>query len=273
MPRKRSTGGTRASSSRSAWTTPRVLVYALANIGAVEFSRGRRKVERSWNGALSSLCRAGLEEHVGRALLASLASRRNRLFALATATSGRARVLQRPRSGLVAAYLLAYRARSELDQGRWAEAVDSAEVVLRDPGPHCWRAFSARHARARAGPARRSRPSRAARPGARARGSKRMFQSVGPWRRLGRKRHGSKEAEAIAGSQRTHSSSRCVEAPLVAGRARVLALAFGNRGGHTARHRRAVRASDLGRLGACSRAVDRDRLPLRSCARAGRGRR
>jgi hypothetical protein len=109
-------------------------VYALGNIGTVELLRGREgvsKLERS----LELARREGLDEHVGRAFVAlTWWSPRGRVY---PATD---RYLQPGLEycterglDLWRLYLLAERARSQLDRGRWDEAVDSASLVLRDP--------------------------------------------------------------------------------------------------------------------------------------------
>lgn len=112
-----------------------VVVHALNTIGTVEFlaglPAGREKLERS----IELAEQAGFELHVGRGFvhLASAAVRQrmhglsNRYLEAGLAyCSDRGLELHR-------LYLLGYRARSELDQGRWKEAVDSAELVLRVP--------------------------------------------------------------------------------------------------------------------------------------------
>ena len=109
--------------------------HALCTIGSVELAHGkpegRERIERSLELAEA----AGLEEHVGRGFV-SLArvNARNRFYTLATRDiddglsycSERDLDLYRP-------YLLANRARVELDQGRWSEAAESVAIVLRDP--------------------------------------------------------------------------------------------------------------------------------------------
>jgi DNA-binding CsgD family transcriptional regulator/tetratricopeptide (TPR) repeat protein len=104
-------------------------VHALATIGACEASA--EKLERSLERSL----RAGLDEQVGRAFIlvigAGVEGRRHDL-ALRHIAAGieftSDRGLERDRL-----YLVASRARMELDQGRWSEAADSAEAVLRIP--------------------------------------------------------------------------------------------------------------------------------------------
>jgi DNA-binding CsgD family transcriptional regulator/tetratricopeptide (TPR) repeat protein len=127
------TWGTRALELAERLGDPEPLVYALINIGTIELLEGvgTEKLHRSFEVAQQ----AGLEEHMGRVFVAlTLWSARGRSYAAADRylepgleyCTERGLDLWRP-------YLLAYRARSELDRGRWDEAVDSAALVLRDP--------------------------------------------------------------------------------------------------------------------------------------------
>ena len=110
-----------------------ITVEALATVGTCEpeEEEGRRKLERS----LQLATRDGLAEHVGRAYVLLVATALgDRRYALA------ARYLQAgidycSDQGLERdrLYLLAYRARLQLDQGRWEEAGDAAAAVLRIP--------------------------------------------------------------------------------------------------------------------------------------------
>jgi DNA-binding CsgD family transcriptional regulator len=107
-------------------------VYALETIGACDFAgAGRQKLELS----LELAERAGLDEQAGRAHVTLAGGAvRSRRFVLARryldagidfcSDRGLERDLR---------YLLAYRARFELDQGYWAEAADSAATVVRIP--------------------------------------------------------------------------------------------------------------------------------------------
>jgi DNA-binding CsgD family transcriptional regulator/tetratricopeptide (TPR) repeat protein len=109
-----------------------IAVHALATIGVNQFAgKGPQKLEQS----LERAERAGLDEQVGRAFLllagAAVSERRHavasrHLEAGIDFCSNRGLELYR-------LYLLAFRARLELDQGRWMEAADSAAAVLRIP--------------------------------------------------------------------------------------------------------------------------------------------
>jgi DNA-binding CsgD family transcriptional regulator len=110
-------------------------VYALTNIGVVEFLAGDPEGERKLERALDLARRAALEEHAGRAFLSLvLWPARHRSYAIADRYAEAGLDYCRDR-GLDTwqLYLLACRARIELDRGRWADASDSASIVLRDP--------------------------------------------------------------------------------------------------------------------------------------------
>jgi len=109
-----------------------IAIHALATIGACESAEtGTEKLEQS----LELAQRAGLVELVSRAfilLVGKAVSERRYDIATRHLQAGMDycsdRGLERDRL-----YLLAFRARLELDQGRWAEATDSATAVLRIP--------------------------------------------------------------------------------------------------------------------------------------------
>ena len=109
-----------------------VKVYALNTIGACEFANGgREKLERGLQLAQD----AGLDEQAGRAyVILAGASVQGRQFTQARRfiDAGCAfcsdRGLERDLR-----YLIAYRSRLELDEGRWGEAVESARRVVRIP--------------------------------------------------------------------------------------------------------------------------------------------
>jgi DNA-binding CsgD family transcriptional regulator/tetratricopeptide (TPR) repeat protein len=127
--------GTRALELARQLEDTEALVYALMNLGAAELDadqpEGRIKLERAR--ALAN--QFGLEDYAGRAgSLLVVWGVRHRDFELANAhlESGLAYCTER---GLDTwrGYLLAQRARMELDHGRWDEAGESATLVLRDP--------------------------------------------------------------------------------------------------------------------------------------------
>jgi DNA-binding CsgD family transcriptional regulator len=109
-----------------------VVIHALNSIGTMELVRGlpegRKKLERSM--ALAHA--AGLEEHVGRAYIhLGWAAARTRRFDLAPLLSAGLEYATERDLYLWRLWLLAYRSRLELDQGRWNAAADSAGFVVR----------------------------------------------------------------------------------------------------------------------------------------------
>jgi DNA-binding CsgD family transcriptional regulator/tetratricopeptide (TPR) repeat protein len=112
-----------------------ITVHALTNIGMAELlsgaQEGREKLERS----LEIAERAGLEEQVARVFIhLAWAAVRQRDHALADRHLNEGITYCSDRGfELFRLYLLAFRARYELNQGRWNNAVDSAEGVLGVP--------------------------------------------------------------------------------------------------------------------------------------------
>ncbi|HVP75870.1 MAG TPA: LuxR C-terminal-related transcriptional regulator [Gaiellaceae bacterium] len=126
--------GTRALDRAHDLDDSEALVYALTNIGTVELLTGKQgaeKLERS----LELARQHGLDEHAGRAFVAlTWWSPRGRSYAAADRylEPGLEYCTERGLD-LWRLYLLACRARLQLDRGQWDAAVDSATVVLRDP--------------------------------------------------------------------------------------------------------------------------------------------
>jgi DNA-binding CsgD family transcriptional regulator len=127
--------GTRAFELARRLDDTEALVYALTNIGGAEFMtgtlEGRLKLER----ALALAQRHGLEEYAGRAFLQLVVCpMRHRMFELAGEyLEGGLAYCEDRGLDTWRLYLLACRARRELDLGRWNEAAASAALVLRDP--------------------------------------------------------------------------------------------------------------------------------------------
>ena len=114
---------------------PEIVANALATRGAVDFwlgdDAGREKIEQS----IALAEDLGLDEQVARGTnhLAGIAVRLRRYdLANEVVESGLAFTGERGLE-LFRLYFLAYRARAELDQGRWQEAGDAATAVLRIP--------------------------------------------------------------------------------------------------------------------------------------------
>jgi ATP/maltotriose-dependent transcriptional regulator MalT len=149
--------GTRALELARRLDDTEALVYALTNLAVVDFWAGEDEAQVPLERALELARQHGLEEPAGR-ILANLVlwSVRHRMFAVATAhlEAGLEYCSER---GLDTwrLYLLACRARLELDLGRWDEAADSAALVLRDPRsapvPRGWALAAVRLVRARRG--------------------------------------------------------------------------------------------------------------------------
>jgi DNA-binding CsgD family transcriptional regulator/tetratricopeptide (TPR) repeat protein len=113
-----------------------IVVHALNNVGAAEvhrgLERGRAKLERS----LAMALEAGLDEHVARAytnLGAGHVERRDYATGDRNLEAGIAYCAERDLDAWLV-YMTGWRARSELDQGRWDAAAASANRVLTHPG-------------------------------------------------------------------------------------------------------------------------------------------
>ena len=112
-----------------------ILIYALNDLGCMAFMLempgGRERLERS----LELARRADLDEHAARAYLnLADAATRTRAYPLADvyARDGVAYCTERDLD-TYRRFLYAYGARSQLDQGRWDEAADSAAFVVGAP--------------------------------------------------------------------------------------------------------------------------------------------
>jgi class 3 adenylate cyclase/tetratricopeptide (TPR) repeat protein len=124
--------GTRAFELAQRLDDTETVIYALTTIGSTELlagiPEGREKLERSMELGESG----DFPEHVGRAFLNLVwAGTRLRTYHLADQYLDRALAyFDEHGLDLWRFYLLAYRARIELDRGRWSEAVDSATLVF-----------------------------------------------------------------------------------------------------------------------------------------------
>jgi DNA-binding CsgD family transcriptional regulator len=129
------TWGTRALELGERLDDVEIRVYALSSIGAVELQRGSAEGARKLEESLEVAHRAGLEDHTGRAFLNLVWwPIRNRDYALVRRylEPGLEYCTERGLD-LWRLFLLACRARLQLDEGRWTEAADSSAAVLRDP--------------------------------------------------------------------------------------------------------------------------------------------
>jgi DNA-binding CsgD family transcriptional regulator/tetratricopeptide (TPR) repeat protein len=133
------------------------LVYALINIGAAEVSAGNPDGQEKFARSLELAREAGLEELAGRAFVNHVWwTPRDRSYAEADQYFEAALEYCAERGlDIWRLYLLAYRARSELDRGRWDEAVEAASLVIRDPRttpvPYIWALSALGLVRARRG--------------------------------------------------------------------------------------------------------------------------
>jgi class 3 adenylate cyclase/tetratricopeptide (TPR) repeat protein len=124
--------GTRALELANRFDAPETQMHALNTIGTAELLSGTpdglEKLERS----LELAERAGSVEHVGRAFMHLVwVATQLRRYELADRYLDRGLAYFTEHGlDLWSFYLLAYRARIELDRGRWSEAADSATLVL-----------------------------------------------------------------------------------------------------------------------------------------------
>ena len=127
--------GTRALELAQSLDDNKALAYSLTNIGTAELQAGLEEGRMKQERALELAQTQGLEDYAGRAFMSIVrCAMEQRNFELADAYLERGLEYCRER-GLDTwrLYLLGLRARLELDRGRWEEAVDSAEAILRDP--------------------------------------------------------------------------------------------------------------------------------------------
>jgi DNA-binding CsgD family transcriptional regulator/tetratricopeptide (TPR) repeat protein len=114
---------------------PEIVASALATTGAVDFwledDAGREKIDSS----IALAQREGLDEQVARGInhLAGIAVRLRRYDLANDAVESGLALTGEHRMELFRQYFLAFRARADLDQGRWPEAEDAAGAVLRVP--------------------------------------------------------------------------------------------------------------------------------------------
>jgi DNA-binding CsgD family transcriptional regulator/tetratricopeptide (TPR) repeat protein len=111
-----------------------VLAYALTNIGAVEVLTDDPRAPAGLERSLELALRAGLEEHAGRAYLNLVwwPLRRRRYDIVDRHLDAGLEYCTERGLDLWRLFLVACRARLELDRGLWAQAADSAALALRD---------------------------------------------------------------------------------------------------------------------------------------------
>jgi DNA-binding CsgD family transcriptional regulator/tetratricopeptide (TPR) repeat protein len=110
-------------------------VYALINLGTVEFLAGMPAGLQKLEQSLELAQAAGLDEHAGRTFVAfTWWAPRDKSYAVADRHLETGLEYCRERGlDLWRLYLLAYQARRDLDLGAWDAAVETAGLVIRDP--------------------------------------------------------------------------------------------------------------------------------------------
>ncbi len=110
-------------------------IYALLNIGSVEYIAGSPGSTVTLERCLQRAADAGLKEHAGRAYVALTwwASRSKAHDAAERYLDGGLDYCNEHGLDLWRAYLIASRARSQLDRGHWDQAIESASTIIRDP--------------------------------------------------------------------------------------------------------------------------------------------
>jgi DNA-binding CsgD family transcriptional regulator len=110
------------------------VVYQLNNSGTMALLLGRPDGRDELERSITLAAETGLEEHVGRGYIhLGWAGARRRDFALIEHLANGIDYCTEHGLELWRLYLITYRARAELDQGRWTDAAESASFVLRQP--------------------------------------------------------------------------------------------------------------------------------------------
>jgi DNA-binding CsgD family transcriptional regulator/tetratricopeptide (TPR) repeat protein len=113
---------------------PQVVVYALTNLGTIEVFTDAARAPAGLEDALELALRVGAEEPAGRAYLNLVwwPVRRRRYDVVDRHLEAGLEHCAEHGLDLWRLFLIACRARLELDRGRWNEAADSAALALRD---------------------------------------------------------------------------------------------------------------------------------------------
>jgi DNA-binding CsgD family transcriptional regulator/tetratricopeptide (TPR) repeat protein len=129
------TWGTRALDLAERLGEEEIVVLALTNIGSAETLAGEREGIGKLEHALELALRTGLESLAGRVYihLASLGSHLRNYALVDRYLPAGLEYCSEHGLELFRLYLLAHRARAQLDRGRWPDAVESAAAVLRVP--------------------------------------------------------------------------------------------------------------------------------------------
>ena len=111
-----------------------VVVYTLNNLGTMALLRGEHAGREALDRSLELARRAGFDEHAGRAFIHfGWVLARNRAYGLDDRVDAGIEYCFERGLDLWGLYVLTYRARSELDRGRWNDAADTTAFVLRHP--------------------------------------------------------------------------------------------------------------------------------------------
>jgi len=109
-------------------------VYQLNNLATMSLLRGGRDARADLERSIALAEAAGLEDHVGRGYIhLGWVATRSRDFELAARLDDGIAYCTEHGLELWRHYLTAYQARAWLDQGRWADAVEAASRLLRQP--------------------------------------------------------------------------------------------------------------------------------------------
>jgi DNA-binding CsgD family transcriptional regulator len=126
--------GTRALELAERFDDLETRAHALNNIGTAEALKGVQAGFEKLDDSLSLARRAHLEEHVGRALIhLAWVVQRSRRYDLVWRVDDGIDYCAEHGLDLWWLYLLAFRARIDLDRGRWSEAASGASFVLGHP--------------------------------------------------------------------------------------------------------------------------------------------
>ncbi len=111
-----------------------VVVYTLNNLGTMALLRGDRRAGEALDRSLQLALRTRLDDHAGRAFIHfGWVLARNRAYELEDRLDAGIEYCFERGLDLWALYVLTYRARSELDRGRWSDAAETTAFVLRHP--------------------------------------------------------------------------------------------------------------------------------------------
>ena len=113
---------------------PRTAIAQLNDVGTMKLLLGRREGIADLERSIELAAEAGMHAEIGRAYIhLGWAGTRIRAFDIVERLDRGIEYCTEQGLELWRLYLIAYRARSELDQGRWSAAAESASFVLRQP--------------------------------------------------------------------------------------------------------------------------------------------